>query len=94
RGDEDALQDLEKIQGAGKHLLGLINDILDLSKIEAGKMELYLERVSLPTMVDDVKMLVGPLIEKNGNTLEIQCPADIDAIRTDVTKLKQCASTS
>ncbi|MBS0245575.1 MAG: response regulator [Proteobacteria bacterium] len=90
RGDEAALGDLEKISAAGKHLLGLINEILDLSKIEAGKMEVYLERVDLKKAIADVKTIVEPMIVKNGNRLVIECPPDIGALRTDITKIKQC----
>jgi signal transduction histidine kinase/CheY-like chemotaxis protein len=90
RGDEAGLADLRKIGAAGKHLLGLINEILDLSKIEAGKMELYVERVGLSDMVEDVKTIVNPMVGKNGNRLVIECPADIGSLRTDLTKLKQC----
>ena len=90
RGDKAALGDLEKISAAGKHLLGLINEILDLSKIEAGKMEVYLERVDLQKAVADVKTIVDPMIAKNGNRLVIECPADIGGLKTDITKIKQC----
>jgi len=58
--------DLEKIHGAGKHLLGLINDVLDLSKIEAGKMTLYLEDFDVAKIVLEVASTVQPLIAKNG----------------------------
>jgi len=90
RGDKAALGDLEKISAAGKHLLGLINEILDLSKIEAGKMEVYLERLDLPKTIGDVKTIVDPMIAKNGNRLIIECPPDIGTLNTDLTKLKQC----
>jgi PAS domain S-box-containing protein len=90
RGDEATVADLQKIQGAGKHLLGLINSILDLSKIEAGRMDVYLEQVFLSKLIEDVRTIVEPLVTKNGNRLVIECPADIGLLRTDLTKLKQC----
>jgi signal transduction histidine kinase/DNA-binding response OmpR family regulator len=88
-GQEELLPDLAKIRDAGRHLLGLINDILDLSKIEAGKMELYLEEVDLVGLVEEVRSIVEPLAATNGNHLEILCPAALRVLHTDRTKLKQ-----
>ena len=68
---------------------GLINDILDLSKIEAGRMDLYLETFSVADLVRDVAAIVRPLVEKNGNTLVVQCPDDLGAMHADLTKVRQ-----
>jgi signal transduction histidine kinase/CheY-like chemotaxis protein len=89
RGDTTTVGDLQKIQGAGKHLLDLINGILDLSKIEAGRMDVYLEQIYLAKLVEDVRTIVEPLVKKNGNALLIRCAPDIGSMRTDLTKLKQ-----
>ncbi len=81
--------DLDRILTSARHLLHLINDILDLSKIEAGRMTVYLEAVDVVQAVRDVSGTVTPLVAKNNNRLELDCPADIGVMRTDLTKLRQ-----
>jgi DNA-binding response OmpR family regulator len=88
-GQPGLVPDLDKIHGAGKHLLGLINDVLDLAKIESGKMTLYLEDFDVAKLVREVAATVQPLITKNGNRLEVDCPADLGPMRADVTKVRQ-----
>jgi signal transduction histidine kinase/DNA-binding response OmpR family regulator len=88
-GQGEFLPDLAKIRDAGRHLLGLINDILDLSKIEAGKMDLYLEDVDLASLIEEVRSIVEPLAAGNANRLEIAFPAALPTLHTDRTKLKQ-----
>ncbi len=90
KGDEESIEDLKKIESAGRHLLGLINDILDLSKIEAGKMEIFIEKVDIAPLVSEVVSIVRPLAEKNGNALELFCADDVGAFLSDETKVKQC----
>jgi GAF domain-containing protein/DNA-binding response OmpR family regulator/anti-sigma regulatory factor (Ser/Thr protein kinase) len=86
---EGFVPDLQRINAAGKHLLELINAVLDLSKIEAGKMELYLESFEVGPLVRDVAAVLEPLAQKNANRLEVQCAPDVGAMRADLTKLRQ-----
>jgi CheY-like chemotaxis protein len=81
--------DLKKILSSAKHLLQLINDILDLSKIEAGRMTVFLEPVDIAQTAKDVAATVEPLVAKNANTFELKCPPGAGSIRTDLTKLRQ-----
>jgi PAS domain S-box-containing protein len=83
------IPDLDKIGDAGRHLLTLINDVLDLSKIEAGRIELDLEEFSVADMIREVSSTINPLIEKNANRLIVNLPADIGTMRADITKLRQ-----
>ena len=86
---EEFVPDLEKVRAAGKHLLALINDILDLSKIEAGKMTLFMESFSIRSTIDDVIAMIQPLISRNNNTLVVTCPDNIGVMVADVVKVRQ-----
>src|SRR6516165_8320442 len=88
-GTEKALEPLRRVQNAGTHLLGLINQVLDLSKIEAGKLELDLESVSISPLIDNVIETARPLAERNKNILAVECPPDLPPIEADAMRLRQ-----
>ena len=88
-GRETDVADLTRINNAGRHLLGLIDGILDLSKIEAGKMELHLERLDVRQMVDDLLSTIDPIVRKEDNTLKVTIAADVGTMHTDVLKTRQ-----
>ena len=88
-GQDDFLPDLGKIHTAGKHLLQLISGILDLSKVEAGRMTMYLEDFDVATLVSEAESIVRPVVEKNRNAFVIDCPADIGVMHADLVKVRQ-----
>jgi PAS domain S-box-containing protein len=88
-GKEDYIPDLQKIHASGRHLLALINDILDLSKIEAGKTELYIEQFVVADLVQEVAATVAPLIERGGNRLEVTIGEGVGEMSADTTKIRQ-----
>ncbi len=89
RKDFTQTEDLSRIRTAGRHLLSLINDVLDLSRIELGKTELYLEDVNLPELIDEVVDTIQPLVITNNNNLVVNCDAGLGSIRVDASKFRQ-----
>ncbi len=88
-GQSDFVPDLQKIHAAGRHLLTLINDVLDLSKIEAGKMELVPEHFDVRALVDEVATTIRPLVENNANRLDVNCADDVAGMHSDLTRIRQ-----
>jgi GAF domain-containing protein len=88
-GTENALEPLRRVNAAGKHLLDLINEVLDLSKIEAGKLELNVEAVDLARLIDEVIGTAGQLAEKNKNRLVTEAQATVGVLTADPMRLKQ-----
>ncbi len=88
-GETEFVPDLERIKSAGTHLLDMISDILDLSKIEAGYVTLYLEAINIPKLIQEVVNTAKPLVEKNGNSLEVNWIPGIETMYSDLPKVRQ-----
>lgn len=89
KGESGLAEDIRKIRSAGRHLLSLINDILDLSKIEAGKMEILAEDFDVRSTIDEVTTTVKPLVEKNENQFDVICADNLGSMHSDSTKVRQ-----
>src|SRR5688572_17279337 len=89
-GLDTMLDDLGKINSNARHLLSLINDVLDLSKIEAGKMDVHLETFDVARLIEELGGTVEALVAKNGNRLVLECPADVGSMHSDQVKVRQC----
>lgn len=89
-GDDQRVDDLDRVYGPANHLLGLINEILDLAKIEANKMAINLEDFSIRGVVDDVIATLKPVAEARENQLRVECPEDIGQLHADQMKVRQC----
>ncbi len=85
----DFISDLKKVEAAGKHLLGLINSVLDIAKVEAGRMEIHMESFDVAAMLKEVISTIAPVVEKNNNRLEIHTGNDLGAVYSDLTKVRQ-----
>lgn len=88
-GRPEIVEDLKAIESAGQHLMSLINDVLDISKIQSGMMEVEMEVFDISEMLEDVLSTIRPLAKKNGNVLDVQCPKDIGNLRADVMRVRQ-----
>jgi signal transduction histidine kinase/DNA-binding response OmpR family regulator/HAMP domain-containing protein len=86
---EDEIEPLDRVLSAGRHLLGLINDILDLSKIEAGKMEIHIEEFRIAPLIDDAVKTIETLAAKNNNRLMVDCKPEIGVMQADQTRVRQ-----
>jgi signal transduction histidine kinase/DNA-binding response OmpR family regulator len=89
QGQDSLVNDIKKIRNAGKHLLSLINDVLDLAKIESGKVDLYIESFDVNKLVKDVVDTLQPTCEKNNNKMVVNCPDNVGLMRSDFTKVRQ-----
>lgn len=89
-GLDDYISDMGKVVNSAKHLLSLINEILDLSKIEAGKMDILIERVDLNELIHHLAAIIKPLMDKNNNTFTLKLEPDIGFMETDLVRVRQC----
>ena len=88
-GQDDYIEPLERVSKAGRYLLNLINDLLDLSKVEAGRVEFHVEEVDVAWLTGEIAATVQPLADENGNRLSVHCPEDFGAIHADLTRVRQ-----
>jgi signal transduction histidine kinase len=88
-GATDDKDELTQIQASAQHILSLVNEVLDMSKIEAGKMTLYLEEIDVCALLTDVAATIQPLVQRNGNTLTIECTPGLGQMLADPTKIRQ-----